>query len=65
MVESPGSALVTRDGWKLVEIDPKADHYQPYQISDVNKERHELSAEYRQRMAQLKVLLDELAPPAR
>lgn len=51
------SALITREGWKIVEIDAKKDHYQIYNVSNDNDERYELTDRYPKRLAALKKLL--------
>ena len=55
------SALIAGDGWKLIEIDRKKDHFQLYNIKGDNEERRELAAQYPERVAELKnILLREL-----
>ncbi|MDP4884016.1 MAG: hypothetical protein NWR08_07780, partial [Opitutales bacterium] len=55
------TTVITRDGWKLVEVERTKDHYQLYNIIDDNEERHELSAKYPEKVAYLKkILLSEL-----
>ncbi|MBT3381935.1 MAG: arylsulfatase [Lentisphaerae bacterium] len=51
------SALITRDGWKLVEIDGDKDHYQLYNIRDDNEERFNLEDRYPEKVVQLKEVL--------
>lgn len=58
------SALITRDGWKLVEIDRNNDQFQLYDIKTDNGERHNLASQYPERVNELKtVLLRELDSP--
>ena len=55
-----GSALITHDGWKLIQ-DNKTGEFQLYNVAQDNEERHELSAEYPDRVDALqKILLREL-----
>ena len=51
------SALITHDGWKLVEIDRRRDHFQLYNIQNDNEERHNLEDQHPERVAELKALL--------
>lgn len=51
------SCLITRDGWKIVEIDREKDHYQLYHLESDNEERNELSSSEPERTSQLKALL--------
>ena len=58
------AALITGDGWKLIEIDRGKDDFQLYNLAMDNEERHDRAAEYPQRVAELKaVLLSELDSP--
>ncbi|TWU45440.1 Arylsulfatase [Novipirellula aureliae] len=58
------TAIIARDGWKLIELDRKQDRFQLYNIADDNEERHELSAEYPEKVSQLKAsLLSEIDSP--
>lgn len=50
-------ALITREGWKLVEVNPGQDKYQLYNIAEDNEERRELSAEYPEILSKLKTVL--------
>lgn len=55
------TALITHDGWKLVETGRAVDSYQLYNLNDDNEERHDLSARYPQKVSSLKrKLLAEL-----
>lgn len=55
------SALISADGWKLIEIDRKKDQFQLYNIREDNEERHELSSAHPDRVEALKaILLQEL-----
>ncbi len=55
------TALIAKDGWKLVEIDRKRDDFQLYNIKEDNEERHNLEASYPEVVSQLKsILLREL-----
>lgn len=55
------TALISRDGWKLVEIDRTKDHFQLYNIHVDNEERFEASAEHPAIVNRLKkTLLEEL-----
>lgn len=51
------SALIARDGWKLVEVDREKDHFQLYNIIDDNEERQEVSKQFPDKVAQLKLIL--------
>ena len=58
------TALITRQGWKLVEIDRKKDHFQLYNIKDDNQERNNLADKYPERVEKLKkILLKEIDSP--
>ncbi len=50
------SALISKDGWKLIEIDRKQDEFQLYDIKNDNEERHNLAAQHPERLSRLKVL---------
>lgn len=50
------SALIMRDGWKLIETKGKTPGFQLYNIRDDNEERHELSARYPERVEKLKAI---------
>jgi arylsulfatase A-like enzyme len=55
------TALIARDGWKLVEIDRQQDEFQLYHILKDNEERFELSAKHPEKVSDLKtILLKEL-----
>ena len=55
------TALVAKDGFKLVEVDRKKDHFQLYNILEDNEERYNLELEHPERFEVLKVaLLKEL-----
>lgn len=51
------STIVTREGWKLVEIDLENDHFQLYNIKEDNEERHELSGKFPDHVSRLKAIL--------
>lgn len=51
------SALLARDGWKLIEIDRKKDHYQLYNIHNDNEERFEISSKYPEIVSRMKKVL--------
>lgn len=58
------SALISNDGWKLVEIDRKTDEFQLYNIREDNEERNNLEDRFPERVARLKrILLSELNSP--
>lgn len=58
------SALITQDGWKLIELDRKRDQFQLYRVSQDNAERLELSTRHPDKLARLKtILLRELNSP--
>ncbi len=55
------SALISKDGWKLIEIDRKKDYFQLYDIKTDNEERNNLEMKYPEKVATLKaVMLSEL-----
>ncbi len=55
------ACLVTKDGWKLVEIDRQAELYQLYRLPGDNEERVDLAGEYPAKVTELKaILLQEL-----
>ncbi len=55
------SALIAKDGFKLVEIDRKKDQFQLYNIKDDNEERYNIEDKYPERVARLKkILLSEI-----
>lgn len=55
------TALIGKDGWKLVEVERKQNDFQLYNLNDDNEERHNLAAQYPERVEALKkVLLSEL-----
>ncbi|TWT80766.1 Arylsulfatase [Planctomycetes bacterium CA13] len=55
------TALISRDGWKLVEMNRAKDEFQLYNINDDNEERHNLAMQYPEKVAALKaILLSEL-----
>ena len=55
------SAIISQDGWKLIEIDKEKDHFQLYRIRDDNEERFEMSAKHPDLVSRLKsILLEEL-----
>ncbi len=51
------SALITKEGWKLIEVDREKDLFQLYNIQEDNEERHELSKRYPEKVSLLKPLL--------
>ncbi|MDZ8117086.1 arylsulfatase [Pontiella agarivorans] len=58
-----GSALIMKDGFKLIE-DNRTGEYQLYNILEDNEERHELSAEYPEKVRQMaKILKREIDSP--
>lgn len=58
------SALITNEGWKLIEVDRKTDQYQLYNIREDNEERFNLATKHPERVASLKkILLSELGSP--
>ena len=48
------TALITGDGWKLVEVDRKKDQFQLYHLAEDNEERFELAKEYPEKLSELK-----------
>ncbi|MBL6764418.1 MAG: arylsulfatase [Verrucomicrobiae bacterium] len=55
------AALITREDWKLVELDRKKDDFQLYNLKTDNEERHDLAPEHPERVSSLKhILLNEL-----
>ena len=55
------SALISKDGWKLIEIDRTKDYFQLYNIKTDNEERNNLEMKYPEKVATLKaVMLSEL-----
>jgi arylsulfatase A len=59
------SALITREGWKLVETGRKPDTYQLYNIKTDNEERHNLEDQYPERVAKLSAILRKQIGSAR
>ncbi|MDA7920433.1 arylsulfatase [Verrucomicrobiales bacterium] len=58
------STIISRDGWKLVEIDRAKDHFQLYDLNTDNEERYDLAAKFPDRVKQLKSkLLSEIDSP--
>lgn len=58
------SALISKEGWKLVEIDRKKDQFQLYNIKEDNEERFNLEDKFPERVERLKnILLPELNSP--
>ncbi len=51
------SALISNDGWKLIEIDRARDAFQLYNIKDDNEERFNLAEQHPERVANLKAIL--------
>ncbi len=55
------TCLIYHDGWKLVEVDRKKNKFQLYNLNEDNEERHDLSAQYPEKVSYLKhFLLKEL-----
>lgn len=55
------TAMISKEGWKLVEVDRKKGAFQLYNIKTDNEERYNLAAQYPERVADLKrILLREL-----
>ncbi|MEM9646641.1 MAG: arylsulfatase, partial [Planctomycetota bacterium] len=48
------SALITQDGWKLVEVDRDEDLFQLYNVRRDNRERYNLEREFPERVDVLK-----------
>ncbi|WP_419529798.1 arylsulfatase [Haloferula sp.] len=59
------SALITKEGWKLVEIDRKKNQFQLYNLKDDNEERKNLEAKHPERVKSLKKILNEQLNSAR
>ena len=58
------TAMITIEGWKLVEIDRDKDAFQLYNISEDKEERHNLEEENPEIVTQLKkILLGEINSP--
>lgn len=58
------SALISREGWKLVELDRKKNQFQLYNLKTDNEERHDVAKENPERVARMKkILLSELNSP--
>ena len=56
-----GAALIARDGYKLVEVSGKQDHFQLYNLKEDNEERNDLAAAFPEKVSALKkILLQEL-----
>jgi len=55
------TTMIQHDGWKLIEVNRGKDQFQLYNLNQDNEERHELSAEYPEKVTALKqILLSEL-----
>lgn len=55
------TALISKEGWKLVEVDREKNDFQLYNIENDNEERHNLASKYPERVEELKdILLREL-----
>ena len=55
------TALVSKDGWKLVELDREKNDFQLYNLKNDNEERRNLAEKYPERVEALKkILLSEL-----
>ncbi|WP_348534506.1 arylsulfatase [Pontiella agarivorans] len=52
------SALISREGFKLVEADKKRGLFQLYNILTDNEERHDLADQYPEKVSQLKTILE-------
>jgi len=58
------ACLITKDGWKLVEIDRTEDNFQLYYLPEDNEERNDLAAIHPLKVTGLKeILLRELDSP--
>lgn len=58
------AAIISEDGWKLIEIDRKQDRFQLYHIATDNEERLEVSAMHPDKVSILKAkLLSEIDSP--
>ena len=58
------TALIAKEGWKLVEINRKKDVFQLYNIAEDNEERHNLQEQHPEIANQLKkILLHEINSP--
>jgi arylsulfatase A len=51
------TALIARDGWKLIEIDRTKNQFQLYNIKEDNEERHNLADQYPEKVSTLKAIL--------
>ncbi len=51
------SAVISREGWKLVEIDRQQDRFQLYDLRRDNEERHDLATQNPEKVAALKAIL--------
>ncbi|WP_146397346.1 arylsulfatase [Planctomycetes bacterium CA13] len=51
------STVITRDGWKLIEVGKRRNQHQLYNILQDNDERNELSAHYPEKVVLLKTIL--------
>ncbi|MDP4647550.1 MAG: arylsulfatase [Akkermansiaceae bacterium] len=54
-----GSAVIARDGFKLVEIERKDDAFQLYDIKTDNEERHNVATKFPERLSELKAIFKE------
>ncbi|MCH6255063.1 arylsulfatase [Puniceicoccaceae bacterium K14] len=52
-----GAALITREGWKLVEVERKRDEFQLYDLRRDNEERVDLASKYPKKVEKLKAIL--------
>jgi len=60
------AALISREGWKLVETDRKKGHYQLYDLRKDNDERHDVAAKHPEVVGRLKkALKSEMGAPRR
>lgn len=59
------SAMIDRDGWKLVESNKKKGEYQLYNIRKDNQERQNLEEQYPERVSSMKTILKREIDSAR
>ena len=58
-------ALITKDGFKLVEADARKKLFQLYNILEDNEERNDLAANYPEKVEKLKLIMEEQTNSAR
>lgn len=58
-------ALITQDGFKLVEADARKKLFQLYNILEDNEERNDLAANYPEKVEKLKLIMEEQTNSAR